>query len=171
MTPLGDSEVLGKKTAVMPRVTVRRLADTPLPRFATAGAAGADVCACLAQTGQAEIVLRPGEFAAIPTCLAFAIPPGYEIQVRPRSGLALRYGVTVLNAPGTIDSDFRGEVQIVLINHGRQAFTVRSGDRIAQLVLSRVEGLGSCEYVEARGEGDWAETARGSRCFGSTGVR
>jgi len=117
------------------------------------------------------MVLRPGDIMAVPTCLAFAIPPGYEIQVRPRSGLALRYGVTVLNSPGTIDSDFRGEVRIILINHGRQPFVIHSGDRIAQLILSRVEGLQSCEYVEATSPRDWAETARGARCFGSTGVR
>ena len=134
-------------------------ADTPLPLYATEGAAGADLHADLG----APVTLAPGGRAAIPTGLAFQTPRGFEIQVRPRSGLARHHGVTVLNAPGTIDADYRGPVEVLLINLGPEPFTVEPGARIAQAVLAPV--------VRARFEpaGALAPTARGAGGFGSTG--
>lgn len=131
-----------------------------IPEYKTSGAAGADVCAFLSES----VVIKSGEFAMIPTGLSFAIPEGYEIQVRPRSGLAAKNGVTVLNTPGTIDSDYRGEVKVILINHGKYAFTVNNGDRIAQLIVAPVtQGI-----FEKTDELD--STERGEGGFGSTGV-
>jgi dUTP pyrophosphatase len=131
-----------------------------IPEYKTFGAAGADVCAFLSE----PVVIKSGEFAMIPTGLSFAIPEGYEIQVRPRSGLAAKNGVTVLNTPGTIDSDYRGEVKVILINHGKDAFTVNNGDRIAQLIVAPVtQGI-----FEKTDELD--STERGEGGFGSTGV-
>ena len=118
-----------------PRVQIRRLRpDAIVPRYMTARAAGMDLCAAL----DAPIVLAPGETVAVPTGLALAIPPGYEGQVRPRSGLAKNHRVTVVNAPGTIDSDFRGECLVLLINHGLGPFTIEANERIAQLVIAPV---------------------------------
>ncbi|MBQ5632351.1 MAG: dUTP diphosphatase [Treponema sp.] len=131
-----------------------------IPEYKTSGAAGADVCAFLSE----PVVIKSGEFVMIPTGLSFAIPEGYEIQVRPRSGLAAKNGVTVLNTPGTIDSDYRGEVKVILINHGKDAFTVNNGDRIAQLIVAPVtQGV-----FEKTDELD--STERGEGGFGSTGV-
>ena len=131
-----------------------------IPEYKTSGAAGADVCAFLSE----PVVIKSGEFAMIPTGLSFAIPEGYEIQVRPRSGLAAKNGVTVLNTPGTIDSDYRGEVKVILINHGKDAFTVNNGDRIAQFIVAPVtQGV-----FEKTDELD--STERGEGGFGSTGV-
>lgn len=131
-----------------------------IPEYKTSGAAGADVCAFLSE----PVVIKSGEFVMIPTGLSFAIPEGYEIQVRPRSGLAAKNGVTVLNTPGTIDSDYRGEVKVILINHGKDAFTVNNGDRIAQLIVAPVtQGI-----FEKTDELD--STERGEGGFGSTGV-
>lgn len=130
------------------------------PSYKTAGAAGADVCAFL----DAPVVIESGARAMIPTGLFFEIPEGYEIQVRPRSGLAAKNGVTVLNTPGTIDSDYRGEVKVILLNTGDEAFTVNSGDRIAQLVVAPVV-QGTFVPADALGK-----TARGEGGFGSTGV-
>lgn len=131
-----------------------------IPEYKTSGAAGADVCAFLSE----PVEIKSGEFAMIPTGLSFAIPEGYEIQVRPRSGLAAKNGVTVLNTPGTIDSDYRGEVKVILINHGKDAFTVNNGDRIAQLIVAPVtQGI-----FEKTDELD--STERGEGGFGSTGV-
>ena len=131
-----------------------------IPEYKTSGAAGADVCAFLSE----PVVIKSGEFAMIPTGLSFAIPEGYEIQVRPRSGLAAKNGVTVLNTPGTIDSDYRGEVKVILINHGKDAFTVNNDDRIAQLIVAPVtQGI-----FEKTDELD--STERGEGGFGSTGV-
>ena len=131
-----------------------------IPEYKTSGAAGADVCAFLSES----VVIKSGEFVMIPTGLSFAIPEGYEIQVRPRSGLAAKNGVTVLNTPGTIDSDYRGEVKVILINHGKDAFTVNNGDRIAQLIVAPVtQGV-----FEKTDELD--STERGEGGFGSTGV-
>ena len=131
-----------------------------IPEYKTSGAAGADVCAFLSE----PVVIKSGEFAMIPTGLSFAIPEGYEIQVRPRSGLAAKNGDTVLNTPGTIDSDYRGEVKVILINHGKDAFTVNNGDRIAQLIVAPVtQGI-----FEKTDELD--STERGEGGFGSTGV-
>lgn len=131
-----------------------------LPVYASHGAAGADVKAYLKE----PVIISPGASCLIPTGLRLAIPHGYEIQVRPRSGLALKNQVTVLNTPGTIDSDYRGEVGIILINHGKQDFTVTPGMRIAQLVIAPVI-LGN--FILAR---ELTETARGSGGFGHTGI-
>ncbi|MCW5731149.1 MAG: dUTP diphosphatase [Alphaproteobacteria bacterium] len=147
-----------------PNIPVRQLPNgegLPLPAYATAESAGMDLLAAIA----GEVVLAPGARALLPTGIALAIPPGYEAQVRPRSGLALRHGVTVLNAPGTIDADYRGEVGVILINHGAEPFTIRRGDRIAQLVLA--------EVARARLEpvGELGASGRGTGGFGSTGLR
>jgi dUTP pyrophosphatase len=151
------------------RVRVRRLpgADPgiPLPTYQTAGAAGMDVAANLAPDDRARgIVLPPGERALVPTGLAIAVPAGYEMQLRPRSGLALRQGVTVLNAPGTIDEDYRGEVGVVVVNHGRTPVTIAHGMRIAQMVLAPVVRA-LWEEVEALDA-----SPRGAGGFGSTGT-
>jgi len=141
-------------------VPVKRLphfAGLELPAYATDGAAGMDVLAA------EDVVLAPGERHAVATGLAVAIPPGYEIQVRPRSGLALKYGISVPNTPGTIDSDYRGEVKVILINHGTEPFDVRRGDRIAQLVLAPVTRATWLKVDELN------ETVRGEGGFGSTG--
>lgn len=146
-----------------PVVELKRLphgAGLDIPAYQTAGSAGADLRAALAE----PLVLEPGRFAAVPSGFAVAVPAGYEIQVRPRSGLAAKHGVTVLNAPGTVDSDYRGELMALLVNHGPLPFTIRHGDRIAQLVLAPVS-LAAFSEVEALGE-----TARGAGGFGSTGV-
>ena len=128
-----------------------------LPRYATAGAAGMDVLSA------EEFVLEPGARHAVATGLALAIPPGYEIQVRPRSGLALKHGISVPNTPGTIDSDYRGELKVVLINHSGEPFPIHRGDRIAQIVLAPVTLAEWDEVAELD------ETARGAGGFGSTG--
>ncbi|MDR2619076.1 MAG: dUTP diphosphatase [Treponema sp.] len=131
-----------------------------LPAYETEGAAGMDIRAFLS----CEVRIPPMGRAKIPTGLFMEIPVGYEVQVRPRSGLALRSGVTVLNAPGTIDSDYRGEVEIILINLGAETFTVKSGDRIAQLVAARAFKADTAEVLSL------SETPRGEGGFGSTGV-
>ena len=140
---------------------IQRLrSDAALPSLGSTDAAGLDLAAAL----DAPMTIEPGHWAAVPTGLAMAIPRGYEAQVRPRSGLALRHGVTVLNAPGTIDADYRGEVRVVLINHGPRPFVVQHGDRIAQLVLAR------CAAPAIREVARLDATERGSGGFGSTGV-
>jgi dUTP pyrophosphatase len=131
------------------------------PKYATTGAAGADVRAYLKE----NIVLEPGKFAIVPTGISFEIPDGYEIQVRPRSGLAAKFGVTVLNSPGTIDSDYRGELKVILINHGSETFVIENEMRIAQIVLAKVEQA-HFEIQEAL-----SISVRSSSGFGSTGVR
>ena len=128
-----------------------------LPAYATSGAAGMDVLAA------ENVTLRPGQRHAVATGFAVAIPEGYEIQVRPRSGLALKHGISVPNTPGTIDSDYRGEVKIILINHGEESFAIARGDRVAQLVLAPVTQA-AWDLVEELGE-----TERGEGGFGSTG--
>ena len=135
-------------------------ADLPLPAYATPGAAGMDLLAAVA----APVTLAPGERALIPTGLAIALPPGYELQIRPRSGLALRHGIVLPNSPGTIDEDYRGELQVILLNAGTAPFTVERGMRIAQAVLAPV--------VRARWQPVAAldDTARGTGGFGSTGT-
>ena len=132
----------------------------PLPRYMTPDAAGMDLRADL----EAEIVLAPGERRLVPTGLAVAIPSGFEGQVRARSGLAVRHGLTVLNAPGTIDADYRGEVQVLLVNLGREPVSVRRGDRIAQLVIGPVARVAWREVATL------PESARGAGGFGSTGT-
>ena len=135
-------------------------ADLPLPAYETEGAAGLDLRAAIAE----PVTLAPGMRTLVPTGLSMQLPAGFEGQVRPRSGLALRHGITVLNAPGTVDSDYRGEVSVVLINHGSENFTVTRGDRIAQLVIAPVSHVRLSE-VETLDE-----TARGAGGYGSTGV-
>lgn len=135
--------------------------DFPLPSYETSGSAGMDICAAVEST----VTIFPGEITLLPTGLAVAIPQGFEIQVRPRSGLAVKHGITLINSPGTIDSDYRGEVKIGLINHGREPFVVRRGDRIAQLILASVA------FVRWRVTESLDETERGDGGFGHTGVR
>ncbi|MCS6970575.1 MAG: dUTP diphosphatase [Planctomycetes bacterium] len=147
----------------MLRIPLRRLphaSDLPLPAYASAGAAGLDLPAAVAQ----PLTIAPGARALVPTGFAIAIPEGFEGQVRPRSGLALRHGVTVLNAPGTIDSDYRGELQVLLVNLGDEPFVVARGLRIAQLVIAPLVRA-ILDEVE-----DLPATARGSGGFGSTGA-
>ena len=136
-------------------------ADLPLPAYQSAQAAGLDLLAAV--PGDAPVVLASGAWASIPTGIAIALPPGTEAQVRPRSGLAARHGVTVLNSPGTVDADYRGEVAVLLINHGRESFSVTRGMRIAQLVFARVEAV-TFRRAEVLGA-----TGRGEGGFGSTG--
>ena len=144
-----------------PVVKVRRLREgAQLPKYMSAGAAGLDLTASLDQ----EIVIAPGQRALVGTGCAIELPPGHEGQVRPRSGLAHKHGVTVLNAPGTVDEDYRGEVKVLLVNHGSDPFVVRDGERIAQLVDAALV------RVELR-EATLAETERGSGGYGSTGHR
>ena len=145
----------------IPLIRLPHAAGLPLPTYQTSGAAGLDLLAALPP--MATLVLEPGARDSVPTGLCLALPPGWEAQVRPRSGLALKHGVTVLNAPGTIDSDYRGEIRIILINHGREPFVISRGSRIAQLVLARYEQVNWSE-AEALDE-----TARGAGGFGSTG--
>jgi dUTP pyrophosphatase len=133
----------------------------PLPAYETADAAGMDLRAAVAE--DRPLVLSPGQRAAIPTGLAIALPSGFEAQVRPRSGLALKNGVTALNSPGTIDADYRGEIKVILINHGQDGVTIRRGDRIAQIVVAPVIQA-AWQVVESLDE-----TARGAGGFGSTG--
>ena len=132
-----------------------------IPEYKTAGAAGADLCALL----ESPLTIPAGKFAMVPTGLFFEIPQGYEVQVRPRSGLAAKNGVTVLNTPGTIDSDYRGEVKVILINLGPADFTINSGDRIAQMVIAPVT---QASFTLAD---SLSETERGAGGFGSTGIK
>jgi len=144
-------------------VLVKRLphaAELPLPSYATPGAGGADVAAAVKE----DVVLKPMERRAVPTGLVVAVPPGYEVQVRPRSGLALHHGVTVANAPGTVDSDYRGELMVILVNLGNESYTVKRGERIAQLVLAPVVHGTFTEREEL------PPSQRGSGGFGSTGA-
>ena len=144
-------------------IAVRRLRPSPnplpLPSYATVGAAGMDLLADVDE----PLVIAVGGRTLIPTGLAFELPEGYEAQVRPRSGLALKHGVTVLNSPGTIDADYRGEVMVILINLGASPFLIERGDRIAQLVVSPVT------HVEVVAVAELGSTARGGGGFGSTG--
>lgn len=146
----------------MIEVAIMRLAngqDLPLPAYETAGAAGMDLRAA------EPMVLKPGARCLLPTGIAIALPQGFEAQVRPRSGLAVKHGVTVLNAPGTIDCDYRGEVKVPLINLGQEDFQILRGDRIAQMVIGPVTRIAWAEASSL------AETARGAGGFGSSGSR
>ncbi len=134
--------------------------DIPLPSYATAHAAGMDICAAV----EGELVLHAGDTALIPTGFAIALPEGYEAQIRPRSGLAIKHQVTVLNAPGTIDADYRGEVKVILANFGKQDFVIRRGDRIAQMVIARYARVAWHEQDALD------ETDRGAGGFGHTGI-
>ena len=143
----------------VPITRLPHAAGLDLPAYATAAAAGLDLVAAVA----ADTVIAPGERALIPTGIAIALPEGYEAQVRPRSGLALRHGVTVLNSPGTIDADYRGEIGVILANLGREPFAVSRGLRVAQLVVGPVVRVGWAEAANLPG------SARGGGGFGSTG--
>ena len=128
--------------------------------YSTEGSAGIDLSSAI----QEDVIIKPGERKLITTNLILAIPPGYEGQVRPRSGLALKYGITVLNSPGTIDSDYRGEVKALLVNFGTENFTVKFGDRIAQLIISKYEKVEPVLVTEL------SDTSRGTGGYGSTGI-
>jgi len=147
-------------------VAIRRLphgADLPLPAYATALSAGLDLLAAI----EGEVTLAPGERRLVPTGIAIALPEGYEAQVRPRSGLAARHGVTIVNSPGTIDADYRGEIQLIMINHGQAPFAVGRGERMAQLVIAPVTRVRWQEAAELpatpRGEGGFGSTGRAAR--------
>ncbi len=145
-------------------VEVRRLPHgegLALPAYQTEHAAGLDLVAAVAEA--APLTLAPGERVLVPTGLAIALPAGFEGQVRPRSGLALKHGITVLNAPGTVDADYRGEVSVVLINHGSESFVIRRGDRIAQLVIAPVHRVQLLPTLVL------SETSRSTGGYGSTG--
>ncbi|MBS3968822.1 MAG: dUTP diphosphatase [Clostridia bacterium] len=133
--------------------------DIPLPKYMTPGSAGLDLYACITES----IKVEPGSTALVSTGLAFEIPKGYEAQIRPRSGLALKWGITLLNSPGTIDSDYRGEIKIIIINHGRETFIINRGDRIAQMVFCPV-ATASLEVVN-----ELSRSNRGEGGFGHTG--
>ena len=134
--------------------------DVPLPQYMSEHAAGMDVCAAC----EADVTIAPGDVELVPCGFAIAVPVGYEAQIRPRSGLALKHGIVVPNAPGTIDADYRGEVSVILGNTGREAFVVRRGMRIAQMVIAPVA------KVEVTETADLPDTARGDGGFGHTGV-
>lgn len=134
--------------------------DSPLPEYKTEGSAGMDLSSASSET----ITIAPGKKALVPTNIIIELPQGYEGQVRPRSGLALKFGITVLNSPGTVDSDYRGEIGVVLINHGEEDFVVKFGDRIAQLIIAKYE---HCEINEAK---ELSDSQRGEGGYGSTGV-
>ena len=133
-----------------------------LPVYSSSQAAGADLCACLCS---GPITIESGKWALIPTGIHIQLPVGYEAQIRPRSGLAAKFGISVLNSPGTVDSDYRGEIKVILINHGQQPFVVNNGDRIAQMVIA--------EHCSAEFETvlSLEETQRGEGGFGSTGIK
>ncbi|MBA3397241.1 MAG: dUTP diphosphatase [Deltaproteobacteria bacterium] len=143
-----------------PRVQIKKLrADAIVPRYMTEQAAGLDLCAAI----DAPVALAPGQRAAIDTGLAFALPPGFEGQIRPRSGLAREHGITLVNTPGTLDADYRGSVMVLVINHGSEVVTIKPKDRIAQMVIAPVV---QAELIEVD---ELASTARGAGGFGSTG--
>jgi dUTP pyrophosphatase len=142
------------------RLHPERDKDIDLPRYMTPHAAGMDICAAVEDT----LTIAPGRIVLVPTGFAMALPHGFEAQVRPRSGLAIKHGVTVINAPGTIDSDYRGEVKVGLINMGGFAYTIRRGERIAQMIIQQVY-QGQVREVD-----NLDETERNSGGFGSTGV-
>jgi len=146
------------------KVDIRQLSHgegLPLPAYQSEHAAGLDLLAAVPEG--APLVLAPGKHTMVPTALAIALPKGFEAQVRPRSGLAAKHGVTVLNSPGTIDADYRGEIQVILINHGAEAFTIRRGERIAQMVIAPMVQAKLVPMTSL------SETDRGSGGFGSTG--
>lgn len=133
--------------------------DIPLPRYMSEHASGMDICAAVEE----DIILRPGERNLIPTGFSVAVPPGFEVQVRPRSGLAVKHGIGIVNAPGTIDADYRGEIRIILINLGEEPFTIKRGMRIAQMVIQKVP---VCRLIEVD---ELDETTRNTGGFGHTG--
>jgi dUTP pyrophosphatase len=151
---------VSRVTISVPILRLPHGADLPLPGYATPASAGLDLLAAV----DGDVVLTPGSRALVPTGIALALPVGYEAQVRPRSGLALKQGVTLLNSPGTIDADYRGEIGVILINLGAAPVTLRRGDRIAQLVVAAVERVAWAETTEL------PNSERGAGGFGSTGI-
>jgi dUTP pyrophosphatase len=141
------------------RVDPKASADIPLPRYMTPQAAGMDLHAAVTQ----DLIVEPGAIHLVPTGLMMAIPNGYEAQIRPRSGLAVKHGIGLINSPGTIDADYRGEIRVAVINLGKQAYTIRRGDRIAQMIIHRVyqAGLEEVSFLD--------ETSRNAGGFGHTG--
>ncbi len=148
------------KAVACRRVRPEADADIALPQYMTPHSSGMDICAAVAE----PVIIAPGDIALIPTGFAIALPPGYEAQIRPRSGLAVKYGIGIINSPGTIDADYRGEVQIALINLGKADFTVNRGDRIAQMVIQQV-----CQ-VRLNLVDDLSTSSRNDGGFGHTGV-
>ncbi|MFN3813811.1 MAG: dUTP diphosphatase [Aquificaceae bacterium] len=145
------------------KVPMKRLAhakDLPLPSYATDLSSGID----LISAAEGDILIKPMERVLVPTGIVIELPEGFEAQIRPRSGLALKHGITVLNSPGTIDADYRGEIKIILINLGQEEFVIKRGDRIAQMVISPVTRVSLCEAKEL------SKTPRSSKGFGSTGI-
>jgi dUTP pyrophosphatase len=145
------------------KVQIKRLPhnkNMPLPGYMTEHSAGMDLCACLKE----DLVIPAGEWKLVPTGLAIALPEGYEAQVRPRSGLALKQGISILNTPGTVDADYRGEIGVILMNHSKKDLVVRSGERIAQMIVNKIERI-TLEEVK-----DLPETERGAGGFGHTGI-
>lgn len=147
-----------------PIIHIQRLrpqvdADIPIPEYMTLQSAGMDICAAIPE----DVILQPGDIRKIPTGFAMALPPGHEAQIRPRSGLAVQHGITLINSPGTIDADYRGEIQIALINHGRKPFVIHRRDRIAQIVIARVCQARLIERATLE------ETGRNTGGFGHTG--
>ncbi len=148
-------------TIEIKRLHPDRDADIPLPRYMSPHAAGMDICAAL----QSPLCLQPGEIGLVPSGFCMALPQGFEAQIRPRSGLAIKHGISIVNSPGTIDSDYRGEVKIGLINLGQAPYTIQRGERIAQMIIQQV-----CQ-ARLTVVGQLDETQRSSGGFGSTGVR
>ena len=147
---------------IPPKVYMKRTEgceDLPLPRYMTTQAAGMDLYAAVPQA----VLLQPGKFTLIPTGLQIALPDGYEAQIRPRSGLALKHGISLVNTPGTIDADYRGEIGLIMINFGPDPFVINRGERVAQMVINKVERLQLIEVQEL------AETQRSTSGFGHTG--
>ncbi len=145
----------------MVNIRIINQSNHPLPHYQTAQSAGMDIHAFL----ENPVSIAPGERTLIPTGLFIELPTGYEAQIRPRSGLAYKHGITVLNSPGTIDADYRGEIKVLLINHGNQAFEIQSGERIAQMIIAKHE---TATWIQTD---ELSETERGSGGYGSTGVK
>jgi dUTP pyrophosphatase len=143
----------------MQRVKIINTSNLPLPQYQTELSAGMDIPAYI----ESSVTLQPGDRTLIPTGLFLEIPPGYEIQIRPRSGLALKHGVTVLNSPGTVDADYRGEIKVLLINHGQEPFVISKGDRIAQMILAKHE------VISWEATSQLNTTERGDGGYGSSG--
>jgi dUTP pyrophosphatase len=143
----------------MHRVKIINTSDLPLPQYQTELSAGMDIPAYI----ESSVTLQPGDRTLIPTGLFLEIPPGYEMQIRPRSGLALKHGVTILNSPGTVDADYRGEIKVLLINHGQEPFVISKGDRIAQMILAKHE------VISWEATSQLNTTERGDGGYGSSG--
>jgi dUTP pyrophosphatase len=143
------------------QLKIKRLSDIPMPKYQSEHAAGMDLHAAVKET----VVLQPGQSGLIPTGISISLPIGFEAQIRPRSGLALKNQISIVNTPGTVDADYRGEIGVILINHGKNSFTVNHGDRIAQMIINKIEKPEIVEVTELD------ETDRGAGGFGSTGVK